>query len=403
MMVTSGLRLLTICVGLLASVQAASAIDPIKIGIITAPSTPTPQAQQTRDGLEIATKMVNDAGGALGRPLELVFHDRQGPSDAADAALEKLIKQDKLSALVGAHQGSSALAEVEVAHKNKVPYIAETRLRAVGEKLYPEVFNIGISNEQIAVAIAQAMKSLGAKRVVAFTDNTDNGIELANRLAHQLNNSELGIQYAFETLDPAAKDFSAALQPHKANPPDVVVQMLRPPAAYAVLEQLQRQGIAPTAKTLIYDSAALIEDPAFWQNAKDAGPGMLGLGFNHPLMPVTDVGRNVGEAYKAKTGKEASGAVLQAADDVLMIAEAIKSGGSSEPEAIVKSLENLKWTGARGRITFSTDKDEYSYHQWPDVPFVTYQITAPNQSIAETTLVQEPGQPLDAARVQKSK
>src|SRR5262249_13848207 len=141
-MMTSGLRLLTICAGLLVSVHAASAIDPIKIGIITAPSTPAPQAQQTRDGLEIAAKMVNDAGGALVRPIEVVFHERQGASDTADAALEKLIKQDKLSALVGAHQGSSALAEVEVAHKNKVPYIAESRLRAVGEKLYPEVFNI---------------------------------------------------------------------------------------------------------------------------------------------------------------------------------------------------------------------------------------------------------------------
>ncbi len=65
---------------------------------------------------------------------------------------------------------------------------------------------------------------------------------------------------------------------------------------------------------------------------------------------------------------------------------------------MIKALEGIKWTGARGEITFSTEKSGYKYHQWLDVPYVTFQITAVKQPIADTKLVQEPGQPLDVAQ-----
>jgi len=377
--------------------QGAWAIDPIKIGATVAQAPSGASAQQVRDGLEIAVKLVNDGGGVLGRPFELVFVDTA--PDTAAAAAEKLATQDKVAAIMGEHNSASALAGLEVAHRYKVPYITAARSHAITEKLYPEIYSPGISNTQIAAAVAEAMKNLGARRVVAFTENSEPGIELANLLAHELNKKEAGIQYTFEQLDPAAKDFSAVLQPHKSNPPDAIVQMLRPPAAYALLNQLQE--MAPTSKTWLYDASGLIEDPAFWQNVKDMR-GMLVLGQYHPKMPLPDLGKKVADASKAKTGKEPSSVLLQSADSLLMVAEAIRSGGSSEPEAVTKALESLKWTGARGKITFSADKDEFKYHQWLDVPYVTFQITAPQQPLSDTLLVQDAGQPFDASRVQRT-
>jgi branched-chain amino acid transport system substrate-binding protein len=387
--------------GLFASLHPAPAIDPIKVGVITMSARdPDWQNQQRRDGLQIALKLINDAGGALGRPIELVFADVPGAPDTAGAVVDKLISQDKVAAVLGASNSAAALASVEVAHSHKVPYVAGTRSHAITAKLYPEVYNPTISNGRIAGAIAEAMKALGAKRVVAFTENNDAGIELANLLGHQLNSNELGIQYSFETLDPAAKDFTSALQPHKASPPDAVIQLMRAPAAYGLIDQLQRNGLAPPAKTWLVDGAGLVEDPAFWQSAGDSARGMLVLGAYHPKMNLSDLGRKVAEAYGAQ-GNRMTGVVLQAADSLLLVAEAIKSGGSSEPEAIAKALESLKWTGTRGKITFSADKDEAKYHMWLDAPVVTYQITATKQPIGETNLVQAPEQPFDPARVEK--
>ena len=101
-----------------------------------------------------------------------------------------------------------------------------------------------MSSSQIALAIAETTKGLGAKRVVAFTENSDSGIELADQVAHQLNRSEVGIEYSSEALAPAAKDFAPVLQSRKANSPDAVVQMLRPPAAYTLISQMRQAGLA---------------------------------------------------------------------------------------------------------------------------------------------------------------
>jgi branched-chain amino acid transport system substrate-binding protein len=53
--------------------QWALAADPIKVGVPIALSPPgsVPQATQVRDGLTVTAKMINDAGGVLGRPIEL--------------------------------------------------------------------------------------------------------------------------------------------------------------------------------------------------------------------------------------------------------------------------------------------------------------------------------------------
>jgi branched-chain amino acid transport system substrate-binding protein len=395
---------LAIGAGLFGSLDPALAIDPIKIGVMApSPRDSESQAQQRRDGLQIALKLINDAGGALGRPVELVFADMPGAPDTAGAAVDKLISQDKVAAVIGGSDSAAALASVEVAHSHKVPYVAGTRSHAITAKLYPEAYNAAVSNGRIAGAIAEAMKALGVKRVVAFTENTDAGIELANLLGHQLNSNELGIQYSFETLDPAANDFTSALQPHKANPPDAIIQLMRAPVAYTLIDQLQRQGLAPSTRTWLYDGAALPEDPEFKEKAGDSLRGMLVLGTFHPKMNLTDLGRKVVESYAAQGNREPTGIVLQAADSLLMVAEAIKSGGSSEPEAIAKALESLKWTGTRGKITFSADKDENKYHMWLDAPVVTYQITAVKQPIGDNNLIQAPEQPFDPARVEKPK
>jgi branched-chain amino acid transport system substrate-binding protein len=399
-----GAPAVALCGTLFAVAQPALAIDPIKIGVITARSPAAGwQEQQRRDGLEIALKMINDAGGALGRPMELVFAEVPGAPDTAGALVEKLITQDKVTAVLGGEDSAAALASVEVAHRHKVPYIAGARSQAIAAKLYPEVFNPVVSNSRIATAVAEAMKALGVKRVVAFTENADPGIELANVLGHQLNSSELGIQYAFETLDPAAKDFTSALQPHKANPPDAIVQLMRPPAAYSLINQLHQQGLAPSGTTWLYDGVGLVEDPAFWQNVSEGARGMLVLSAYHPKMTLSDTGRKFADAAMARANKAPTGTALQAADSLLMIAEAIKSGGSSESEAVSKALESLKWTGTRGKIGFSAEKADDTYHQWLDAPVVTFQITAVKQPLGDTNVVQAPGQPFDASRVEKPK
>jgi branched-chain amino acid transport system substrate-binding protein len=402
--VTKTLALLALATGLAAT--GASAADPIKIGLTIAQSPPgsVSQGAQVKDGAEVAVKMINDAGGVLGRPLELVIEDTQGVPEKARAAVEKLITRDKVVAVTGEHQSSAALAGIEVAHRYHVPYMNTNAWSdVIRGKGYQEVFNPGNFNSRVAIAAAETIKGLGAKRVVAFPENTDYGVGLAKLIGEQIKEKAPGVEYKFETLDRAAKDFLPALLPLKANPPDVIVEIMLPPAAYILFNQLNEQGIAPTAKTLIYDASGIADYPDFWQNVGDAAKDMLVFGLYHPKMQLPELGKKVAAAYTAKTRNEPNRLLFQAADSVFLIAEAIKAANSTKSDDVIKALEAIKWTGARGTVTFSTEKSGYKYHQWLEVPYVTFQITAVKQPIADAKLVQEPGQPLNVGAIERPK
>ncbi|HEY0877572.1 MAG TPA: ABC transporter substrate-binding protein, partial [Zeimonas sp.] len=128
---------------------AAQAADPIVVGVSIAQSPPgsVVQGTQVRDGIDIVTKILNDKGGVLGRPLQMIYEDDQGVPEKGRAAAEKLITRDKVVAVTGGHQSSVCLAAIEVAHRYKTPYVnTNCWSDDVRKKGYPEVFNPGNYN-----------------------------------------------------------------------------------------------------------------------------------------------------------------------------------------------------------------------------------------------------------------
>ncbi len=405
-MLSRRLGLLTFAAGLFAFSSITFAADTIKVGVTVAQSPPgsVSQGTQVKDGVEVAAKIINDAGGVDGKKIELIVEDTQGIPEKARAAVEKLITRDQVVAIVGEHQSSAALAGIEVAHRYHVPYINTNGWSdVIREKGYPEVFNPGNYNSRVAIAVADTMKSLGAKNVVAFCENTDYGVGLAKLIGAQIAERTQGITYKYETLDRASKDFLPAILPLKANPPDVIVEILLPPGAYILLNQLNEQGVAPTAKTMIYDASGIADYPDFWQNVGDAAKNMLVFGLYHPKMPLPDLGKKVAADYTAKVKADPNRLLFQAADSLFLVAEAIKAAKSTKADDMIKALEGMKWTGTRGEVSFSQEKSGFKYHQWLDVPYVTFQITAVKQPVADMKLVQDPGKPLDLSRVEKTK
>jgi len=393
----------TASVAILGLAIGAQAADPIKVGVTITQSPPgsVVQGTQVKDGLEVAAKIINDAGGVDGRKIELVIEDTQGLPEKARAAVEKLITRDKVVAITGEHQSSAALAGIEVAHRYKIPYINTNGWSdVIREKGYPEVFNPGNYNSRVGSAAAATMKELGVKRVLSLAENTDYGIGLAKAIGEALKKVAPEISYKYETLDRASKDFLPAMIGLRSNPPDAIINLMLPPAAYIMMNQAYEQGIAPSAKTWLYDGSGLADYPDFWQNVKEAGKGMLVFGLYHPKMKQPPLGKEVGEAYTAKTKNEPNRLLFQAADSLFIIADAIKRAKSTEPAALIKALDATDYTGTRGEVTFSKDKG-FAFNQWLDVPYVTFQMTEIDQKVGDSVLVSQPGQALDPAKLWK--
>ena len=117
-------------------------------------------------------------------------------------------------------------------------------------------------------------------------------------------------------------------------------------------------------------------------------------------MAQPSLGKQVGDAYTAKTKNAPNRLLFQAADSLFLIADAAKRAKSTESEALIKALGETKYTGTRGEITFAKDKG-YAFNQWLDVPYVTFQMTEVNQKVEDSVLVSQPGQSLDKSKLWK--
>jgi branched-chain amino acid transport system substrate-binding protein len=382
---------------------SASAADPIKIGISITQSPPgsVVQGTQVKDAVEIVKDMANKSGGVLGRQIELVYEDNQGIPEKGRAATEKLITVSKVVAVTGAHQSSVCLAEIEVAKRYNIPYVnTNCWADAVRVKGYPQVFNAPIFSSRVAESVVEGLLKLGVKRAVMFCENTDYGIGAAKAIGDVIKAKAPGIEYKIETLDRAGKDFTPAILPLRANPPDVVLLAMLPPPAYIVMNQLYEQGVAPSARTWLFDTAGLADYPDFWANVKEAGKYMLNFALYHPQMHLPKLATEIGQTYTQRTKNDPNRLIYQAADSLLFIIDAIKQAKSTDADAMIKAMAAMKFEGTRGTFTISKEPGA-KFQQMVDIPSVIYQITEVGQSTGKTLLIEGPGLPLSTAKLLK--
>jgi len=381
--------------------QTIFAAEPILIGLSITRSPPGSviQGTQIKDAMEIYTDIINAQGGLLGRPVKLVIEDNQGLPEKGRSAVEKLITKDKVVAITGGHQSSVCLSEIEVAHRYQTPYVnTNCWADSVRIKGYAEVINTSPYNYVVADSMAETLKAMKVKRVVALAENTDYGIGLAKGVGEALKRKGAEIDYKFETLDRTSKDFTPAILALKANPPDVIVMTMLPPAAYIALNQLYEQGVAPSPKTLIYDGAGMADYPDFWQNVKDAGKYMMTIGMYHPEMKMNDLSKQIAVEYKKRTKNDPNRLIYQAVDSLLVITEAIRQAGTTDSARILDVMRKSKFEGARGLMVFDTFPG-VSYQQWAAIPYVNYQLTDVNQPVGKTTLLQSPGTTFNVKKI----
>jgi branched-chain amino acid transport system substrate-binding protein len=104
---------------------AAAQSKPIRIGEINSYSgLATVYTFPYKEGIMMAVKEINDAGGVLGRPLEFIFRDDKLKPDEAVKAARELVSQEKVDYLAGCISSGVGLAISAYAKEAKTLYFA---------------------------------------------------------------------------------------------------------------------------------------------------------------------------------------------------------------------------------------------------------------------------------------
>ena len=375
---------------------AAAESDTILIGGFGPLSAPGSyqSGTQMRQAAEMAVDEINEAGGVLGKDVELVFGDTEGLPERGTAVTERLITQNHVVGLTGEYHSGVALTEMEVAHKYGIPTVfAEPWSDDVTGSGYDEIFRIAPSIDYFSSISSNYIAEVGWQSVVFVIEDTDYGRQQGETWTQQL--ADLGItDVEVIYADPATEDFTPILQRIQQDPPDVLGGVITGIGNSRMLRQACDLGLAPTADTAYYASLDA-QYAEFWENAGDCGQYVFFTYVGLPESLWTDETRafmtNFQDRYDTTPGAPA----MEAYDATKMLVTAIDEAGSTEPGAIIDALENITYSGVLGDIWFEygnhnplpDDQPAWMWHQFPTPTVMILQYTEVGQSAQEATVV----------------
>jgi branched-chain amino acid transport system substrate-binding protein len=360
--------------------------EPIRIGGIGPLSPPgaIELGEEVMNAMQMRVDEINAAGGLLGRPVELVFEDTAGTPETGTAAMEKLVSKENVVAVAGEGHSSAFLAEMEVAHRAGIVILPaecwSDQIRLTG---YPEVFAVAPSNSLVFLQIAEFLEGAGFERPYILSEDSDYGIEALEILKDQA--VELGLEADGMVVDRTTKDFVPFLLQVQDYEPDILVVNVTGVGAHLIIKQSKEIGLAPTADTLIFSTAAETGFPELWETAGDAAQYVLWNTPVHPRVEFTELTKGFVDSYTAAYGRPPVSTGLQAYDAVLAIEEAIRRAGSTDGAAMIAELEKAEFTGTRGTLRFPTEAGLY-YHQAP-APLLFVQFAELNMAADETEII----------------
>ena len=326
---------------LLMLASAACAAGTIKIGGLFAVTGPASfLGEPEKKTLEMLVKDANDKGGINGMKLEAVIYDTAGDATKAVQLATKLIKDDKVSVIVGPSTTGESMAVIPVVEKEKVPLISCAAGIKITEPVKHWVFKTPANDHVAAEKILNYMAKQKQKTIALLTVTDgfgSSGREQIKALAKQKGFSIV----ADEVYGPKDTDMTAQLTKIRGIKPDAIICWGTNPGPAVVTKNVKQLGI----KIPLYMSHGVASKKFIDLAGADAAEGVMlpaGKLAIYDVLPKNDpqykLLKDYDQSYKKAYGVEASTFGGYAYDAFLLITAAVKKAGAT-PEQIRNGIE----------------------------------------------------------------
>jgi branched-chain amino acid transport system substrate-binding protein len=342
---------------LFAGLMAGSAVaaPPIKIGALFAVSGPASfLGEPERNTAKMMVDEINKAGGIKGRQLELVVYDTQADATKAAQAVNKLIKDDKVVAIIGPSTTGDSMAVIPIVEKAEIPMVTCAAGVKITEPVKKWVFKTA-QNDALAVPkIFEHMKKQKISKIAILT--VSDGFGSSGREQLVLQAKEFGMQIiSDETYGPKDTDMTAQLTKIRGSEAQAIVCWGTNPGPAVVARNVKQLGI-----TLPLYMSHGVSSKKFIELAGDAAEGIIlpsGRVVVADQLPKTDPQKktllNYVENYRKHYKVEGDHFGGHAYDAIMLVKGAIERGGDS-PQAIRDQLEKTeKFAGIGGTFKYS--------------------------------------------------
>lgn len=326
----------------------------VKIGSV-APLT-GPQAHLGKDnesGAKLAIEEANAAGVTIdGKKVkfELVSEDDQADPKTATVVAQKLADM-KVHGVVGHLNSGATIPASKIYHDAGIPQVSPSATNPkYTQQGFKTAYRVMANDVQQGSALgAYAVQKMGAKTIAVIDDRTAYGQGLADEFEKAAKAAGATIVGREFTTDKAT-DFLAILTSIKGKNPDLVFYGGMDAQAGPMAKQMKTLGLK--AKLLGGDGMQSVEF------TKLAGPDAEGVTASTPGVPVDKMpgGKGFADRFTAKYGPIQVYAPY-AYDATMVIVDAMKRAGSTDPAKYLAELPKTNLEGVTGKVQFDDKGD----------------------------------------------
>jgi branched-chain amino acid transport system substrate-binding protein len=237
-------RLESIALAALALSAAAAAIaQPIPIvGLVELSGTGATAGTNFDNGVKLAVKEINAAGGILGRKIEYVSMDTQSQPNVAKGLAQKAVDQNAYVVMGPVFSGSIIVSMAET-KRAEIPNFTGGEAASITQQGNPYIFRTSFTQSTAMPKLAKYIKDgIKANSVAMIWVNNDFG--KGGRDAMQKALDAVGVKVVADvSTDPGQVDFSGAVLKVKQANPDAVFVYTNEEESARALRELKKQGI----------------------------------------------------------------------------------------------------------------------------------------------------------------
>jgi branched-chain amino acid transport system substrate-binding protein len=311
---------------------------------------------EQKQAIELAFSEINASNTLKNITLESIHADDGADRGQTVNIFQRLIRQDKVVAILGPTLSNSAFAADPIAQQAGIPVIASSNTAPNLTKIGDFIFRTSVPEDQVFPTVLRyAVQKHGIKKV-ALIYGLDDALTRGAHDVQKKSVADLGLeQVGIESYQRGDVDFSAQLTKLRAQKPDAIILGTLAEEAAAILRQARQLGFDD--KVVFIGCNANISAKLF----ELAGPAANGIIVGAAWFAGYDSPRSKAfvEAYRKRYSSTPDIYAAQGYDAAYLLAEAIRRADDVTNSKLLrdKLASITDFEGVLGRFGWSADRD----------------------------------------------
>jgi len=312
--------------------------QPIKIyGLVELSGTGATSGTNFNDGVKLAVKEINAAGGILGRKVEYSASDTQSQPQVAKALAVKAI-DDGAYVVMGPVFSGSILVSMAETKRAEIPNFTGGEAAAITQQGNPYIFRTSFTQTTAMPKVARYLSdNLKAKTLAIIYTNNDFGKGGRDVIMKAIEPSGIKVVADIST-DPGQLDFSGAVLKAKQANADALFVYTNEEEAARALRELKKQGYdKPIIGETVLTSQKVIELAG---DAANGAVAHVGLTADAPDPGIKTFAAKFQKEFNYKPDHNG----LKGYTGMYIVKAVTEKIGKVDPKAFAKEMHGIRLT-----------------------------------------------------------